>query len=434
MTLLYLSVDKENNIPIPRHQYFYSTERYNIKSAMVIPSNYIDSTLIVTTKERLQSWAKEAIIIKKAIPSFKYIIIKDKVTFLDLCLKIINSDVNYDAVILPYKKFYGMTLPRGLNNEQLTTNIISLLGANHKWKRSIIDLSIVGKGLKPLSDITWYLTNKVYNTPVSSVQSFTEPRNMFGYLNDPISSNFIHTLTIHSSIKMDIPKIKGNIFWFDRTLYNMNREYKTKGDLLSYNKNIDIEKLEDKECCKCCIDIEEDIFFITDCCQTVICSACIFNKVTKRNIDKCPNCDKQLGDTGLLKLSNIDLESDTITLKEKKDPMISALIDIINGKVPDHDGYTETDFNKRNIIIGTQNIEPVSDKTIIFCHKELIKKIKKEINNNLITVLNTAENINLLEYTKIIFFNRIKDINHIIGKAQNLNRFFNLKIIELYYI
>ena len=139
--------------------------------------------------------------------NFKYIIIKDKATFLDLCLKIINNDVNYDAVILPYKKFYGMTLPRGLNNEQLTTNIISLLCANHKWKRSIIDLSIVGKGLKPLSDITWYLTNKVYNTPVSSVQSFTESRNMFGYLNDPISSNFIHTLTIHSSIKMDIPKI-----------------------------------------------------------------------------------------------------------------------------------------------------------------------------------------------------------------------------------
>lgn len=422
------------NKPMHRHQYIRGTNA-KTKDLVVLPDYYVDSTLILTTQVRMRTWVDKINTSDIKLCTF---IVKTRDDFLNLCLKLILNDLDhYDLVLVPLKTYHDIhkQLPKNITPGLSTISILSILGNNSKWRRFIVDIpaSIPPKDKRPMADMTWY-----YNSICTGRRS-ERAFDTINLLNDPLTSDYVQLLTIRTRLILNIPILKWECHLFLKNIETLLPECKTGKDVLEYKQNTSLpvleEKIKDLECTKCCLDIEENIYYVTDCCFTIICTECIINKVSKVTENKCPNCNNQ---TNIIKFNNIDL-TDITTVTLKKDPKLLNLLAIINETNEyQYDGYTNKICALKNINLGKFDVPEITGNNrrllIVVNNKCDYNKILKEkllLSDVILATKSCIDTlINLHIYSHIILYNFTSINDKIVGKAQTSKRNIPLKVIE----
>lgn len=239
--------------------------------------------------------------------------------------------------------------------------------------------------------------------------------------------------------------------------------------------------ISEGDCPICYIDLKDDEedSVILKCCGVVVCSGCCFETIfpNKRMIGQCSNCRACLSIMHIIYLnSRFDLDSivkDRIQddfgedkKEEKEHPKkpqtkIEAMVDIINGVVPE--GRKEVDVRIHNLMKGRGEL-PDGDirKVLIFAnYDETLRQIEKGLakreikfvrlagghseitrissafrksKENCVMIINSTKHcsgLNLQSATDLIFAHKIIDKNvesQVAGRIQRMGRLTQAKI------
>jgi SNF2 family DNA or RNA helicase len=363
-----------------------------------------------------------------------------------------------------------------------------------------------GVAIKSAADIFKKILGKNYKLYKKSVEvlKFIEKYDTKSYHDDRLPASEIpedkehpdHTYTKEKLLSLKVPEYKypnlGQLF----------RDVREEQQNINKTTNLALTRLKDNIrtgncpiCTESIKDIEGNLMICQKCsvtgCESCIIMACGFCSVDGIVKGRCPMCRRDIEITDMIHISeNIELldivndkfNTNTLeekTIEEKEEPAqidehdnpdrrtkISALIDIINNKIPvefkrivnnveklqgGKNQIIESDLPYRKILVFTsfeESIDKISKaltlRNIAFWRlggtSDNINQISRKFNTikgNAVLIINSSKHcagLNLQTADWLVYFHKIKDSSittQIAGRGQRLGRLSTLKIAYL---